>query len=121
MVRTFGKACAVVVAMGAAVPAYAMDAISDRSDFMNTIDGRDLRIGMYGLSLVVTDDGRIEGKALGRPITGQWTWQDGFFCRDIMWGEREIPYNCQLVEAANDRMRFTTDRGAGNSASFNLR
>ena len=121
MDRTFAKTCAFVLALGAAAPVAAMDAISDRSDFMNTIDGRDLRIGMFGLSLVVTDDGRIEGKALGRPITGQWSWQDGFFCRDIMWGEREIPYNCQLVEAADDRIRFTTDRGAGNSASFNLR
>lgn len=121
MDRTLLKALTLGVAMVAATPLYAMEAISDRSTFMDALDGRELRIGLYGLSLKVTDDGRIAGSALGRTVTGDWSWQDGYFCREIMWGDREIPYNCQLVEAQSDKMRFTTDRGAGDSASFSLR
>jgi hypothetical protein len=34
----------------------------------------------------------------------------------------EIPYNCQLVEErGGEVMRFTVDRGTGDSASFRLR
>ena len=34
----------------------------------------------------------------------------------------EIAYNCQLVEARDGEvMRFTVDRGKGDSASFRLR
>jgi len=74
------------------------------------------------LTLSVTADGAIQGRAAGRDVTGDWSWQEGYFCRKMMWGEREIPYNCQLVEIRNgDEMRFTVDRGAGDSATFKLR
>lgn len=40
----------------------------------------------------------------------------------MRWGQREIPYNCQLVEAQGDRvLRFTVDQGRGDSADFRLR
>lgn len=32
-----------------------------------------------------------------------------------------IPWNCQLVEVRDDTLRFTVDKGAGDSASFRLR
>jgi hypothetical protein len=38
------------------------------------------------------------------------------------WSGYEIPFNCQLVEAlGDDRLRFTVDQGAGDSAEFRLR
>ena len=95
--------------------------IKERDLFIDYIDGRNLTIRLYGLTLNVTDDGRIEGRAIGRPITGTWSWQDGYFCREMVWGERPIEYNCQLVEASGSTMRFTTDRGDGNYADFRLR
>ena len=104
-----------------ATPALAMDAIMSRGDFLDTLGGRDLTIRLYGLSLEVAGDGEIKGRALGRDVTGQWTWEDGYFCRDLMWGEREIGYNCQLVQVDGNKMRFTTDRGAGDYADFRLR
>ena len=104
-----------------ATPIAALEKIDDRGTFIDTLAGRDLTIRLYGLSLTVTDDGNIAGRAVGRDVTGDWTWQDGYFCRRMMWGSREIPYNCQLVEAKGDTMRFTTDRGTGDYADFRLR
>lgn len=96
--------------------------IKERSDFLNLVNGKELRIGLYGLSLNVTPDGRISGRAVGRAVTGNWQWDDGYFCRDMDWGDRDIGFNCQLVEAdGSNRMRFTVDRGAGQSATFTLR
>lgn len=96
--------------------------VREKEDFLSLIEDRELRIGIYNLSLNVLPDGRIEGSALGWGITGSWHWQDGYFCREMDWSGMAIDYNCQLVEARdNDRLRFTVDRGAGDSATFKLR
>ncbi len=108
----------------AALPAIAEEfvKVSDEAAFLSLLDGRELRLGVVGLSIAVNPDGSIVGTAAGFPITGNWTWQDGFFCRDLDWSGTVIPYNCQLVEArGTEVMRFTVDQGAGDAAEFNLR
>ncbi len=107
----------------AAFPGHAADfaPVKEKAEFVSLIEGRDLRIGMFALTLTLSADGRIEGSALGSPITGSWAWKDGFFCREMDWSGTAISYNCQLVEVRDDnRMRFTVDKGAGDSASFDL-
>jgi hypothetical protein len=113
-----------VLALWAALPAAANDfaAVREKTEFMSLVEGRDLRIGVYNLTLNVLADGQIKGRALGWDITGSWNWKDGYFCREMDWSGMEIPYNCQLVEArGGEVMRFTVDRGKGDSASFKLR
>ena len=95
--------------------------ISDRAAFLQTLAGRQLHIGFFGLSLLVTPDGQITGRALGYDVRGEWAWQDGYFCRSMTWGDEPIPYNCQLVQATETEMRFTSDKGQGRSADFRLR
>ncbi|MGR3503453.1 dihydrodipicolinate reductase [Pseudaestuariivita sp.] len=109
------------LAASAATATASMAKIDTRAQFLDALSGKSLRIGIYGLSLDVQPGGKIVGRAVGRPVTGDWAWQDGYFCRTIFWGEREIPYNCQRVDYDGDTMRFTSDRGAGRSADFNLR
>lgn len=107
----------------AALPAQATDftAINEKSEFLDLIRGRELRIGMFNLTLNLAENGTITGSALGWGITGTWAWKDGFFCREMDWSGKAIEYNCQLVEArGTEKLRFTVDRGAGDSASFNL-
>lgn len=101
--------------------ALGFEPIKSKSAFLETIEGRELRIGLYGLTLKVSPKGTIEGRALGGAITGSWAWQDGYFCREMAWSGRPIPYNCQLVEQNGAKLRFTTDKGAGDSAAFDLR
>jgi len=105
-------------------PALANDyeVVSDRETFVELVDGRSLRLGVLGIDLKVTADGRIGGSASGWDVTGSWSWEDGFFCREMDWGGMAIDYNCQLVEVrGTQEMRFTVDQGAGETASFNLR
>ena len=111
-----------LLAFFAAAPAAAaFDRISDRSEFMQTVGGKDLRIALYGLTLNVLDNGQITGRAVGYDITGSWSWQDGYFCRDMDWSGYPIEYNCQLVEVEGDRIRFTVDQGAGDDAVLRIR
>lgn len=105
-----------------ATQANSFTPVNDRDAFINLVDGRELRLGALGITLSIMADGRIEGQAVGWGVVGTWTWEGGYFCREMDWSGTEIPYNCQLVEiAADDRIRFTVDRGAGDSATLNLR
>ena len=115
------RAALAALAMTLATPAMAFDPVTDRSTFESLIVNRDLRMALFGVTLEVRPDGTIGGEAQGWPITGTWSWQDGYFCREMDWGGTAIPYNCQLVEAAGSQVRFTVDRGAGRSATFAIR
>jgi hypothetical protein len=96
--------------------------VKEKDRFLDLIKDRELRIGLYNLSLSVLPDGRIDGSALGWGITGNWTWKDGYFCREMDWSGTPISYNCQLVEAEGaEKLRFTVDQGRGDSATFRLR
>lgn len=111
-------------AMLAALPVAANDfaPVREKTEFLSLVEGRDLRIGLYNLTLNVLPDGQIKGRALGWDITGSWAWEDGYFCREMDWSGMEIGYDCQLVETEGaDKVRFTVDRGNGDSASFKLR
>ena len=106
------------------LPAWAegFEPVKDKERFLDLVENRELRIGLYNLSLNVLPDGRIDGSAMGWDITGQWTWKDGYFCREMDWSGMEIDYNCQLVEAdGSEKLRFTVDQGKGDSATFRLR
>lgn len=114
----------VLLALAAAAPAAAesFEPVKDKDRFLDLVQNRELRIGLYNLSLNVLPDGRIAGSALGWNITGQWAWKDGYFCREMDWSGMEIDYNCQLVEAQGaEKLRFTVDQGKGDSATFRLR
>ncbi|WP_394155488.1 dihydrodipicolinate reductase [Loktanella salsilacus] len=95
--------------------------VTEKDVFLNLMEQGDLTHTFYNITVKVTPDGQITGDALGWPVTGNWTWQDGYFCRQMDWGGDEIPYNCQLVEQNGDLVRFTVDQGAGRAAALRLR
>ncbi|WP_172327045.1 dihydrodipicolinate reductase [Mangrovicoccus sp. HB161399] len=117
MARAFA---AVLLALLAASPARAeFRVVQKESEFRSLVSGRELT--RLGVSLTVTQGGAIAGRAFGRDVTGQWRWQDGYFCRDLAWGARSFPHNCQQVAIDGDRLRFASDRGTGEAAVLNLR
>lgn len=93
--------------------------IGDRDTFVSVV--RRGTLNRFGIRLQVTPDGRIEGNAFGRDVTGAWQWRDGFFCRELFWGAREVGANCQEVTMSGDTLRFTSDRGEGDYADLRLR
>lgn len=93
--------------------------ISDQATFTALVANKTLVRPMFRLQ--VSPEGRITGTGMARDVAGTWSWQDGFFCRDLIWGSRNLGYNCQEVAVTNGRIRFTSDRGAGDSADFRLR
>ena len=121
MLRALTMALAALAFIGVAetTAANAFTKIDRAEEFVNAVKGKELT--RTGIRLTVTPGGQSVGRAFGRPVTGDWTWENGYFCRELSWGGDPIPYNCQLVEArGEDRLRFTVDQGSGDSASFRL-
>lgn len=115
-------ACLISAAASQTLAAEDFVTVNEKAEFLALIENRDLRHGLLGITLLVAPDGTITGDALGWEITGTWDWNDGAFCREMDWSGKSIDYNCQLVEVRGSRdMRFTVDRGAGDSATFRLR
>ena len=99
----------------------AAQTITDRATFVSLVEGRSLSQRLFGVDLRVTGDGRIAGDAMGGTVIGSWTWDDGYFCREMTWGDRSFPLNCQRVDVDGDLITFTADRGAGDDATLRIR
>ncbi len=94
--------------------------IEDQGQFVQLINGKTLTRPL--VKITVTPDGQIAGRGAAWDVEGTWSWQDGYFCRDLFWGGDALGYNCQEVQASADgQIKFTSDKGAGDSAMFSLR
>ncbi len=117
--KPFFLAAALGVTGAAPAAAESVARIEKRDDFVSLVSGRALT--RFGISLTVTPDGAIEGRAFGRKVTGAWRWDGGFFCRDLAFGDEPLEPNCQVVERRGETLRFIADRGAGDHADLRLR
>ncbi|WP_299964932.1 dihydrodipicolinate reductase [uncultured Roseobacter sp.] len=93
--------------------------VDSEEAFLEAITGKELRRPL--VKLEVSQEGEISGTGAAWPVTGNWTWEGGYFCRDLFWGGDPLGYNCQAVEIQDNWIRFTSDKGAGRSAEFRLR
>ena len=118
MIRILALLISVVFASGPAV-AEQFRQVQDQSSFVGLVNGKHLT--RFGIKLNVSSVGGIQGDAFGRPVTGAWRWEDGYFCRDLFWGQRDLGPNCQLVTVRGNTIRFYADRGQGQFADFRMR
>ncbi len=98
--------------------AQAFDRVSEKDDFVGLVAGKALT--RFGVSLNVTPEGKIVGRAFGQPVTGAWRWQDGLFCRDLFFGSRDLGPNCQVVARRGSTLRFIADEGSGDHADLRI-
>lgn len=112
---------AVLLMVFSAAPAMAeLVKVTDQSQFVQLVSGKTLTRPL--VKITVSQDGNIAGRGSVWDIEGTWSWKDGYFCRDLFWGGDALGYNCQEVQASADgRIKFTSDRGAGDSAMFSLK
>lgn len=115
----FALAASAVLALSALPAAAEYARIQSKSDFVAAVNGK--RLTRPLVDLRVTSGGAISGKGAVWEVTGTWTWKDGFFCRTLVWGGKDLGYNCQVVMRDGAKIRFTSDKGTGESAVLTLR
>lgn len=93
--------------------------VTNKSEFMGIVQGKTISRPLVKLS--VKPDGTISGKGAKWDVSGSWSWQNGYFCRSLEWGGKDLGYNCQQVFVSGGSIRFTSDQGKGRSAEFSLR
>ncbi len=114
------KHFAVVACCVLATPVAAEFAkVNSGEEFKQIVVGKTLSHPLFKLQ--VSPDGGITGTGMRREVSGDWTWQDGYFCRDLFWGAKKLAYNCQEVRVNGKKIRFTSDKGAGQKADFRIR
>lgn len=120
-IRTMWKACflgfILVGAPAIAVAEYSK--INGKTEFLKVVQGKTLSRPL--VKLQVSQAGDITGRGASWDVIGKWKWQNGYFCRNLVWGGTELGYNCQEVGLSNGKLRFTSDQGQGQSAEFKLR
>ncbi len=102
----------------AASGASAFETVREESKFVSLLEGKQLT--RLGIRLAVSPTGEIQGRAFGKPVTGQWAWRDGYFCRDLSFGDDPLEPNCQMVKVRGQTMRFISDRGEGIWADLRI-
>ncbi len=110
------------VAVALSLPGVALadqGRVTSEAEFMRLVEGRTL--STLGVKLEVTPEGRISGRAWGRDVTGTWRWTDGYFCREMTFGEKPVEADCQVVRQEGEALRFIAERGAGQQARLALR
>ena len=93
--------------------------IKEEDRFINLIDGK--KLTRFLIELSVQTDGTITGLGAGTDVTGNWNWQDNYFCRNLSWGNRDLGSDCQKVELKDQKLFFTSDKGSGATAGFSIR
>ncbi|MCY4150764.1 MAG: dihydrodipicolinate reductase [Aestuariivita sp.] len=110
----------IVLSLIIATPAVAdFEPIDDRSSFVEIVQDKKLKIPFVQLEVLLS--GEVTGSGLGQPVNGTWTWKDRYFCRTLVWGRSELAYDCQTVYATSNHIRFSADRGRGDSVTFRIR
>lgn len=119
MTRFWTQTLALVVSLALlGSPATAFERITDQREFTQLLQASAL--ARFGIQLQVSADGRITGRGFGYPVTGDWRWSNGLFCRTLDWGGMDLGYNCQAVLRNGSTMRFVSDQGTGQHADFRL-
>ena len=67
--------------------------IKEEARFIDLIDGKKLK--RFLIELSVQTDGTITGMGAGTDVTGNWNWQNNYFCRNLFWGNRDLGSDCQ--------------------------
>ena len=69
---------------------------------------------------ISNSDGTLGGNFDGTDVTGTWTWENSFFCREGMLGDFVIEYDCQIVEINGNIMRAARNQGSGETVEVIL-
>lgn len=55
-------------------------------------------------AIKIHKDGNMTGTLGNREVSGEWTWEEGYWCRSIALDDRQFPDDCQMVTILGDEI-----------------
>ncbi|MBR9650190.1 dihydrodipicolinate reductase [Thalassovita aquimarina] len=109
------------LALLSVAPAHAAGfrTITDRSSFLELIEGRKLTKFLYTMRF--SELGQIKGWAWGRPILGNWYWQNRQLCKRVFIGTSDQGEFCVTVRFDGETMIFVPKPGDGEIEEFRVK
>ena len=92
--------------------------ITTEAAFRSTLVGK--TIGFAGNTFVINADNTVSGPWDGTGITGTWSWEDQYWCRDIAIGGTARNPDCQIWTVEGTSATVTRDRGNGSSFTYSI-
>lgn len=75
-----------------------------------------------GWGYVITrKDGSIRGFYKGKFVSGEWSWEGEYYCRNVMIDTRDLGHDCQVVTVSGNKLTYIRKKGAGQTSTFELR
>lgn len=89
--------------------------IETEQEFREIAVGKKLvyKIGEY---VIAHDDGTMSGYFGGKPLSGNWNWEDGYYCRTGKLGGKSLGQDCQIVELSGNKLTFIRKKGKGGDS-----
>jgi hypothetical protein len=92
--------------------------LSSSEAFLETIADREL--AGEGMRFIVHSDGRISGTVGTDLLSGQWYWEDEYFCRTAALNGEDLGLDCEVIELCGNSMRYTRNKGQGTASIVSL-
>ena len=87
--------------------------VTTRDMFCRLFADRELSQG--SLRFTIHSDGMMTGTVDGLVLSGNWTWEGGYFCRRAHLAEEDLGTDCEIIESDGHRMRYFPSKGEGKA------
>ena len=93
--------------------------ITNQKQFLEKVADRKLVQGSSWV--IISATGSVNGEGPDEvPISGNWTWNETYYCRDISIDSVPLPHDCQTVTLDGNIVSFIHDKGRGITLSWVL-
>lgn len=95
--------------------------IASKEQYLELVAGRVAQMKGSNFSSTAFADGTMKGGGGDRKLSGTWTWEDGFFCREGTIGSDVLKRDCQIIEISGDTLKVKRNRGEGENVVLQLK
>ncbi len=101
-----------------ATPAMAEE-INTKEQFLAQIAGK--KLVQKDNWVILSPDGTVRGEGPAKgTISGNWTWEGTYYCREITVDGTSFPRDCQTVTLNGDTVNFIHEKGKGITISWRV-
>lgn len=93
--------------------------IKKKADLYSMVVDKKL-VASWGWAMLGSD-GTVSGLVNGAKVSGTWKWKGGYYCRELMIGDKAEPNNCQTVHISGSDVVFIRDKGKGRQSPMKIK